>query len=83
MRGPISVQPWDAATRHQGALSAGVGLARRRDLLASRRSWSSGGHSPPGFESKAPSTATRRRGRHMGPSPRCGCHFGVHLANEV
>jgi len=47
--------------RHQGVLLAGVGPAWRDDLLASLRSWSSIGHSLPGFESKAPPTVTRRR----------------------
>ena len=65
--------------RHQRALSAGVGPARRGDLLASLRSWSSVGHSLPGLN--LPPTATRRR--RPVTVPRCGRHHGVHLENKV
>ena len=41
-----------------------------------------GGYSPPGFESKAPPTATRRR-RHGAVTASWTSSWWVHLANEV
>ena len=50
-----------ADTARPGQSACSPETARKDDLLASLRSWSSVGHSPPGFESKAPPTATRSR----------------------
>jgi len=79
--GPISVQPWDAVIRQQGALLAGMG--RLGELIYWRPL-------DPGHRlvTLFPVLNLRRRLPRlddvvMGPSPHCGRRLSVHLANEV
>jgi len=67
--------------RHQGALLAGVGPARRGDLWESLRSWSSVGLPLAGLNLRR--RLPRLDDVVVAPSPRCGRRHHVHLANEI